>query len=146
MKIWNGYGSEHSTNLKMIGTFLDDADAKTTETIFDRIQKHVYKEMEDETWSPGDGLDLPDDTYELLRELNIYCLNPADIENFAYEYSLDRQGDTLVMTTDENEISGFVKLMVDNHAKVEIFSLHTHDGTGRREADRAEGEEPVTDG
>lgn len=132
MKIWNGYGSEHSTNLKMVGHFRDETAAKATEAIFKRLRDHLAEEMQNESWSPREGDELVDGTFELLRELKVWSLGPSDVENFGYDYSLSREGSDLILTTEENEVSGFLKLMIDNDAKIEVYSLHTHDQTGTR--------------
>jgi hypothetical protein len=135
MKVWNGYGSEHSTNLKMIGRFRDAGEAKATEELFQRLQRHVGERIEGGTWQPGEGDDMDDPTYEFLRELKVWSMGPQDIENFAYDYSLERDGSDLILTTDENEVAGFLKLFIDKDAKVEVYSLHTHDNTGARKSD-----------
>jgi hypothetical protein len=136
VKIWTGYGSEHSSNLKMIGHFRNEEAAKAAELVFERLGERVYQDMRDETYDPGEDLpDLSDELGQLLRELNLYSLGPADVENFAYDHSVSRQGADLVLTTDEDNVGGFVKLLVDADARIEIFSLHTHDERGGRKAD-----------
>ena len=132
MKIWNGYGSEHSSNLKMIGYFADESAAKATEVIFDRLRERVYTELDDNTFDPGVSDSLSDEMGHVLRELNLWSMGPRDIDNFAYDHSVRREGSSLVLTTDENEVGGFLKLMVDQDARIEIFSLHTHDDAGGR--------------
>jgi hypothetical protein len=135
VKIWTGYGSEHSSNLKMIGHFRDEEAAKAAELLFERLRDRVYQDMRDETYDPGEDLpDLSDEMGQVLRELNLYSVGPADIENFAYDHSVSRQGLDLVLTTDEDNVGGFVKLLVDADARIEIFSLHTHDERGERKA------------
>jgi hypothetical protein len=136
MKIWTGYSSEHSSNLKMIGHFRDEEAAKATELVFERLRDRAYQDMNDETYDPGEDLpDLSDEMGQLLRELNQYSLGPADVVNFAYDHSVSRHGADLVLTTDENNVGGFVKILVDADARIEIFSLHTHDERGERKAD-----------
>jgi hypothetical protein len=135
VKIWTGYGSEHSSNLKMIGHFRDNEAAKAAELVFERLRDRVYKDMNEETYDPVEELpDLSDEMGELLRQLKQYSLGPADVENFAYDHSVSRHGADLVLTTDENNIAGFVKILVDADARIEIFSLHTHDERGERKA------------
>lgn len=136
MKIWTGYGSEHSSNLKMIGHFRDEEAAKTAEFVFERLRDRIGEDLDNQTYDPGEELlDLSDEMGQLLRELKQYSLGPADVENFAYDHSVSRHGADLVLTTDENNLAGFVKILVDADARIEIFSLHTHDERGERKAD-----------
>jgi hypothetical protein len=135
VKIWTGYGSEHSSNLKMIGHFRDEEAAKAAELVFERLRDRIDEDSKDETYDLSEHLpDLSDEMGQLLRELKLYSVGPADIENFAYDHSVSRQGSDLVLTTEENNVGGFVKLLVDADARIEIFSLHTHDERGERKA------------
>lgn len=136
MKIWTGYGSEHSSNLKMIGRFRDEEAAKAAELVFDRLRERAYEDINEETSEPDQAPpDLSDEMGQLLRDLNLYSVGPGDVDNFAYDHSVRRNGSDLVLTTDENNIGGFVKILVDSDARIEIFSLHTHDERGERRSD-----------
>ncbi|MFI4993073.1 MAG: DUF6375 family protein [Solirubrobacterales bacterium] len=137
MKIWTGYGSEHSTNLKMIGHFADESAAKAAMLLFERIKERVYIDMDGENYDPGEGApDLTDEMGQLLRELNIWSLGPTDVENFAYDHSVARDGADVILTTDENTVGGFVKLLISNDASIEIFSMHSHTSIGERTSDK----------
>ena len=134
MKIWAGYGSEHSTNLKMIGHFRDEEAARAAAEIFERLGKRVEEDMAGDTYDPGgDSPEFTDAMAALLRELEVYSLRPADVENFAYDHRVEREGLDLVLTTDEDTIGGFLKLLLDADARVEIFSMHTHTPEGTRQ-------------
>jgi hypothetical protein len=136
VKIWTGYGSEHSSNLKMIGHFRDEEAAKAAAVIFERLGERVNTDLEAETYDVAEDVpDLSDAMGELLRELKMYSLGPADIENFAYEHAVERKGSDLILTTDEDNIGGFVKILVDKDAQIEIFSMHAHTPTGERKTE-----------
>src|SRR5205823_3400894 len=93
----------------------------------------VRVDLEAETYEiDSDTPDLTDEMSDLLRELKMYSLSPADIENFAYEHGVEREGCDLILTTEEYDIGGFVKIFVDQAARIEIFSMHTHTPTGER--------------
>ncbi|WP_026911927.1 DUF6375 family protein [Patulibacter minatonensis] len=134
MKVWIGYGSEHSSNLKLIGRFQTEEAAKAAEQLFERLRDRVYADLDAETYDGDQDSppDLSDEIAELLRELKLYSVGPADVENFAYDHSVRREGADFVLTTDENNIGGFVKILVDVDAKIEIFSLHSHTDNGER--------------
>jgi hypothetical protein len=127
MKIWNGYGSEHSMNLVLIGRFKRAQDAEKVEKDIDRLSAQASKddshsipfgEPEDQRFS--------DDMLTLLRSLNLNTLAPADLGQLVSEHHLRREGDRITVTTDEAEVSAFVKLFIEAGAKVEIFSAHDY--------------------
>lgn len=135
MKIWVGFGSEHSSNLKMIGRFETEDAAKAAELVFARLKERAYADLEAGTYDLDEiPPDLSDEMAALLREMKVYTVGPADIENFVYDHSVRRDGTDLVLETDENTIGGFVKLLVDADATIEIFSLHTHTADGKRKS------------
>ena len=48
MKIWNSYGSEHSGNLVMIGTFKDAGEEERAKEIIDEITEFISGLGEDD--------------------------------------------------------------------------------------------------
>jgi hypothetical protein len=134
MKVWSGYGSEHSQNLVMIGRFETAADAERAKMILDKLEGLVADEVEAKRLEVGKGNQrFSDKVRETLRALELYSLGPAELEQFAYGVRVRREGSTVVITTDESEISAFLKILVDGKAKVEVFSAHFYpeDGYGR---------------
>ena len=122
MKVWRGYGSEHSMNLVMIGQFksVDDA-RKTKQTIDQLIEKLADKIEVGRTRNR-----FEDEVFALLKDANIYTLGPRELEQFLYDVSTRIEEDKLILTTDESEVSAFMKLMIDRGAKIEIFSAHDY--------------------
>lgn len=127
MKIWNGYGSEHSMNLVLIGRFKRTQDAEQVEKDIDKLRTQASKddshsipfgEPEDQRFS--------DDMLSLLRSLKLNTLSPADLGQLVSEHHLSREGDRITVTTDEAEVSAFVKLFIEAGAKVEVFSAHDY--------------------
>jgi hypothetical protein len=55
MKIWKGYGSEHSMNLVMIGHFKEACDAREAKRLIDQLIERVAREAKatKATRSPG---------------------------------------------------------------------------------------------
>lgn len=122
MKVWRGYGSEHSMNLVMIGQFKSVDDARKTKQTIDQLTEKLADKIE-----VGNTRDrYNENMLSLLREANIYTLRPLELEQFLYETRTQVEGDKLILTTDESEVSAFIKLMVDGGAKIEIFSAHDY--------------------
>ncbi|TQV64418.1 MAG: hypothetical protein FNT29_05105 [Halothiobacillaceae bacterium] len=127
MRIWNGYGSEHSMNLVLIGRFKRAQDADKVEKDIDKLSAQALK---DDSYSisfagPEDHR-FSDDMLSLLRSLNLYSLGPADLGQLVSDHHLSREGDQITVTTDEAEVSAFVKLFIEAGAKVEVFSSHDY--------------------
>jgi len=125
MKIWRGYGSEHSMNLVMIGHFKNTEDSKKTHRLIEQLTDGLSDKID--FGSQRDRFD--EDVMDLLRETKCYNLSPIELEQFLYDVSTRLDKERIVITTDESEISSFLKLMIENGAKVEIYSAHDYPDT-----------------
>ena len=125
MKIWHGYGSEHSMNLVMIGHFKSPKDAKKTQ----KLISHLTEELEDKIEVGASHVRFSDEVLKLLREVNCNILGPAELEHFLYEFDTQIEGNKIILKTDESEVSAFFKLMITYGAKVEIYSAHDYPHT-----------------
>ena len=125
MKIWHGYGSEHSMNLVMIGHFKSTEDSKKTYRLIEQLTEGLRDKMD--IGSQRDRFD--DDVMNLLKETKCYNLSPSELEHFLYEVYTRVEREKLILTTDEFEVSAFFKLMINHGAKVEIYSAHDYPDT-----------------
>ncbi|SRR5579885_1797502 len=132
MKIWYGYGTEHSMNLVMIGCFKEMADADKAEQLIDFFMEKVRSEVDLKTMEIGDPPPhYSDEWMDFLRRMNVYYLGPAEMEQFAYDVKLKRDGNKIVLTTDESEVSAFLKIMLYEGARVEVYSAHNYPEAGK---------------
>ena len=122
MKIWNGYGSEHSANLVMIGHFKSTKDAKDVSELFEQLTNGLYDKVDAGTSTAR----YSDEIAALLRKLDCFSLSPFELEQFLYDNRINIDSNKIVITTDEDDVSAFFKLMVSRGAKVEIFSAHDY--------------------
>lgn len=125
MKIWHGYGSEHSMNLVMIGHFRSSEDAQKTQKLIDELSVGLSDKVD--IGEPRDR--FGDDVLELLRKSDCYSLSPSELEHFLYPMNSRVEGDKIILTTDESDISAFFKLMITKGAKVEVYSAHDYPDT-----------------
>lgn len=141
MKIWIGHGSEHSYSLVMIGHFVDETKARSAEQTFGRLRQAAESELPEIGWDADQRFTTG--LHELLSELGVYDLNRSDVENFAYEHTIRRRGSDLRIHTDEGDVQGFLKVLIDAGARVEVFSEHhwAEDGEPRGSTDDAPGAE-----
>lgn len=125
MKIWNGYGSEHSLNLVMIGHFKTTEDAEKTQELFEQLSEGLRDKID-----VGTSRDrYSDPVMDLLRKVNVYDLSPSELEHFLYDIRTRVEGDKIILTTDKSEVSAFLKLMVTKGARVEVYSAHDYPDT-----------------
>ncbi len=125
MKIWTSYGSEHSMNLVMVGTFKTIDDATKTKELAERLSELLQHKVE----LNGQTTRFPEDVREILCNENVHILAPQEIEHFSYEHSLDQDKEKLVYTSEDSEFSAFLKLFIDKGAKVEVYSAHDYPET-----------------
>jgi hypothetical protein len=119
MKIWNNYGSEHSSNLVMIGSFKDVGSAKLAMEAIEKITDFVCSgdnDYDENTERYPDGL------MKLLEEIKFHSVNPSEIGQFRMIVNSNLEENKIVVRTDEIEISGLLKLLLSKGARVEVCS------------------------
>jgi Family of unknown function (DUF6375) len=131
MKVWTSYGSEHSRNLVMIGHFREARDAEKAKELIDRLTEQVIAEPDvyRSDASPQDH-SFSEAMLELLKASNLYSLGPAELEQFSYDARARVEGSDVIVTTEEVEVSAFLKLLLDKGARVEVYSAHDYPDTG----------------
>jgi hypothetical protein len=124
MKVWAGYGSEHSYRLVMIGHFADAAKARATMETFERLRDHVGAQLDAGTMDVGWNADgrMNDALRAALEELRLYDVTASEAENFAYDFDIRVTGDRITLTTDEGEVQGFLKVLLHGGARIEVYS------------------------
>jgi hypothetical protein len=111
----------------MVGRFADAEHARAVEEAFQRITEQASSDTEEAFANMHDpDSRFSDEMLALLGELKSYSLGPVDVEQFRYEYSLERRDAEISIHTEELDVQGFLKLMIDKGARVEIFSAHEH--------------------
>lgn len=126
MKIWNGYGSEHSMNLVLIGRFKRAQDAEKVEKDIGKLSAQALKDDSQSISLRAEDQRFSNDMLSLLGSLNLNTLGPTDLGQLISEHQFKREGDRITITTDEAEVSAFVKLFIEAGAKVEVFSAHDY--------------------
>ena len=129
MKIWHGFGSEHSANLVMIGRFKTAKDAKEALALIEKITAQVKKDQENkvevDTITGRYGRAMLD----LLANENFVTVGASELEQFAYEVNVSLDGTELTLTTEEYDVSAFFKLLIHHGARLDVYSAHDYPGT-----------------
>jgi len=122
MKIWNGYGSEHSMNLVMIGHFKTPEDAKKTHQLIQMLSEQLVGKIE----AGADTRRYSKEVLDILTQAEVWNLSTRELEEFLYDHHFERDKDKIILTTEESEVSAFFKLMIGNGAKIEMYSAHDY--------------------
>lgn len=124
MKIWKSYGAEHSLNLVIIGHFKESTDAEEfkdfVEKTTDFLQKQDDFDVEADRYSNG--------VLDYLANKNMYSLTPQQLGHFLYDYSIEISGSNVQIFSDD-DLNGFISLMIHHGAKIEVFSAHNYPKT-----------------
>ncbi len=127
MKIWNGYGSEHSANLVIIGKFKDASSARDNLALLNEAIKvaesdsaagKLEKAALNKTFTDG--------MMDLYRRTQL-SFGYTDPEQLLYEFNAKQEGDKIVITTNEIDINAVIKVLLHGSAKIEVYSAHDHD-------------------
>ena len=118
-------------NLVMIGKFDEDREASQAFAAIKQIMERAGADVKSGLLEVGD----PPDRYtnammKLAEDMRLYSLHPAEFEQFVYDVAVDLEDDKIVITTDEADVSAFLKILVDRGARVEVYSAHDHTDTG----------------
>jgi len=126
MKIWNSYGSEHSSNLKMIGTFKTVEKAIDAKNAIEQLEGFVERTGGFDTYDRTER--FTDEQMELYRNgtKGVQSLSPREFSQFALDVRVQQADNTIQITSDEIDVSAYLKLLIDCGAKVEVYSAHDY--------------------
>lgn len=124
MKVWHGYGSEHSHRLVLIGTFGDSESASEAKRIIDRLKSQATAEW-DQNVKPFEHR-FTDAMMAILSEENLMTVSPEEMEQLAYDINVQLDGKTITVTTDEIDVFGFAKVMIHKGASIQMYSAHDY--------------------
>lgn len=131
MKIWWGYGSEHSMNLVMIGKFASAGEAESAKQLIDRLAEGVQNEVDAGRLEVGVPTQrFSEEMLDLLLALKVHGLGPADLEQLVYDAKVVVHGESLILRTDESDVAVYLKLMLEKGARIDVFSAHDYPEAG----------------
>lgn len=121
-------------DLVLIGKFETVTSAEAAVERMEILKRLAEAEWADDDWRRPDER-MPDAIAEELRRLNLYEMGRTDVDIYAFEHSVTRTGATVRVWTEESEVQGFLKVLLNLGARVEVFSRHdwNEDGSPRTE-------------
>ena len=130
MRIWRSYGSEHSMDLVLVGTFETSSEAEAAVERMEALRVLAEAEWSDDDWRRPDER-MPRTLVDELMRLKLYDMGRYDVDIYAYDHSIERSGSTVRIRTEESDVQGFLKLLLHLGGRVEVFSRHhwNEDGT-----------------
>jgi hypothetical protein len=148
MRIWHSYGSEHSMDLVLVGTFETVSGAEAAIERMKALKVLAEAEWSDDDWRRRDER-MPISLVDELAKLELYDMGRSDIDIYAFDHSVQRKESTIRIQTEESDVQGFLKVLLHLGARVEVFSRHdwNEDGTPQtteEETAQAKGETPPT--
>lgn len=133
MKIWNGYGSEHSANLVIIGKFASASDAQNNLGFLNEVIEVAQRDYDSgELQNSIQKNEISEGIMELYRRTQL-LLGSTDAEQLLYDFNAKQEGDKIVITTNELEINAVLKVLLHGSAKIEVYSAHDHDSAYGRQ-------------
>lgn len=131
MKIWWGYGSEHSTNLVMIGKFASAGEAEAVKDLIDRLAVGVQADVDAGRIEVGvPNRRFSKEMLDLLLSLKVHNLGPSDLEQLVYDVKVVVRRESVVLRTDETDVLVYLKLLLEKGARIDVFSAHDYPQDG----------------
>ena len=129
MKVWSGYGTEHSANLVIIGNFKTiEAAAKTKKQIEDLSELALAEYDERDCEASLQKLACGKMSKEILDYYSANNIGGGrfELQGLINDYSMDQKGKDLIITTNDIDINAFLSYMISSEAKVQEFSAHNY--------------------
>lgn len=129
MKVWQGYGAEHSMNLVIIGSFKNASDATEFEALTQKITNFLQ--------SSDSNFDVDSDRFSqevltFLDQHNLYNFSPQQLAQFMYDLRIEKKNSKIVITSDD-DLTALISLLMHKGARVESFSGHDYPELANKE-------------
>jgi hypothetical protein len=115
----------------MIGRFKDAREAAKTKQVIEWLTEQINADVQAgliEIGSPADR--YTDKMLDYLRGIEVYSIGPPELEQFGYDFTIEIDDDKVIITTEEIDVSAFLKVLLNKGARVEVYSAHHYSGTG----------------
>lgn len=112
-------------NLVMIGHFTAAGDAAAVKKAIEEMETVANLEMEAGRLVVGEPASRYTEALSnAIRALHLYSLGPTELEQFCYDVTTELHDNTVIIRTDESDVSAYLKLLLDKGARIEVYSGH----------------------
>lgn len=122
MKIWPSFASEHSSALVLIGRFKTVELAERAHGLIEKLSELASTEQ---AKVAGQGR-YASAVLEFVKNADLFSIGPDDVDAFNMDFQTKLDGSTLTIETDEFDVIGQIKIMIEMKAKIEIYSAHDY--------------------
>lgn len=127
MKIWREHGSEHSAKLQLIGRFKAASDASKASELLAELTLQAEADSESGELRIGHTqMRYSEAMRDLLVRRSINIIAPHEVEQFTYDVRSEINGEKVTISTDEIDVSAYIKVMIACGAHVELYSSHNY--------------------
>jgi hypothetical protein len=127
MKVWKGYGTEHSANLVIVGTFKTVNDATQASKIIMELTDIVRQDEEDGFIRAGNiPAKFSERIMSFVERTDFAMMNHEDPEALLYDFDITQDGNKISIHTEEQKYQIILNMMLSKGAKIEIFSAHDY--------------------
>jgi hypothetical protein len=112
----------------MIGEFKTEEDANRAYELINQLREAANSDQREEIVRYFERNErFSKDTEQLLRKHQLHDISPDDIADLAFVDMHIKLSQTKIhCQTDDTDLGGFIKLMVDQGAKVQVYSAHEY--------------------
>ena len=131
MRIWHSYGSEHSMNLVLVGTFQSLSAAEAAVERMKALQTLAEEQWNADQWRRQDDR-MNAEVLEKLRELKLYDMGRADVDmaplrvartQFHQAHGALEMGEIAGVTKVTDAIEGFVAVFEEDPTRCDANAL-----------------------
>lgn len=113
-------------NLVMIGTFKEVSSAAAAKLLIDALIEKVGDEPARDYDADPKEARYSSTMLDFLIKSNLVTVGAAELDQFQYDFRVEQIGSQIVLTTDESDVSAFLKVMLEKGARVEVYSAHDY--------------------
>ena len=121
MKIWNSYGSEHSANIVIVGTFNNITEAQKAKQIIDNLTNIFQKDIEKNNADPLNGYEkFSKEMFEYISSGEPFDINLHNVTGLLSDVVIKQDFNKISIASKDFNFQIFLNIMLQTGAKIEI--------------------------
>jgi hypothetical protein len=121
MKIWNSYGSEHSANIVIVGTFDNVTEAQKAKQIIDNLTDIFQKDIEKNNANSLNGYEkFSEEMLEYIGKQGTFDITHYNVTGLLSDVAIKQEFNKISIASKDFNFQIFLNIMLQNGAKIEI--------------------------